>query len=114
MPPSRVMLIYTMPPPALAVDGQGRLLAAWTDARHRDADVLFRRSKDGGSSWSAPVRLNDDRVGNGATQYLPRCQWLLRDRCETTCAAAPTFGRRGLPSRPSAAQVVSPRSLTGG
>ncbi len=72
VPPERVMLIYTMPPPSLAADGSGRLFAAWHDARSGDWDVFLRRSVDGGRSWEAPQRLNDDPPGNGRHQYLPR------------------------------------------
>ena len=66
------MLIFTMPPPALAVDREGRLFAAWHDARNGDWDVFVRRSTDGGRRWSEARRLNDDPVGNGRHQYQPR------------------------------------------
>lgn len=71
-PPQRVMLIYTMPPAALATDASGHLFAAWTDARNGDWDVLLRRSLDGGCTWQPPARLNDDPVGDGRHQYMPR------------------------------------------
>ncbi len=70
-PAERVMLIFTMPPPALATH-EGRVCAAWTDARHGDADVLLRCSRDRGRRWGGVRRLNDDRLGNGRTQNLPR------------------------------------------
>lgn len=72
VPPGRVMLIFTMPPPALAVDGAGRMFAAWHDDRNGDWDVFLSRSTDGGRSWGGPRRLNDDRRGNGRSQYLPQ------------------------------------------
>lgn len=34
------------------------------------ADVMFARSTDGGNTWSAPVRVNDDPVGNNAWQWF--------------------------------------------
>lgn len=71
-PPGRVMLIYTMPPPSLAADGSGGLYVTWGDARLGDPDAFFARSTDGGSTWGPPRRLNDDQVGNGALQDLPR------------------------------------------
>jgi hypothetical protein len=71
VPPERVLMIYTMPPPALAVEGSGAIDVAWDDARNGDADVFFRRSVDGGQSFSPPLRLNDDRVHDGRDQYLP-------------------------------------------
>lgn len=71
-PPGRVQLIFTMPPATLATDAGDTLFAAWTDARHGDPDVLLRRSWDAGRTWDEPVRVNDDPVGNGRTQELPR------------------------------------------
>ncbi len=71
VPPGRVMLIFTMPPPAIAATGT-RVYTAWPDGRHGDADVFFSRSDDGARSWQGPERLNDDRPGNGLTQSLPR------------------------------------------
>lgn len=71
-PPERVILIFTMPAPAFATDDQEQLFLAWPDARFGDADVLLRRSTDGGRSWAPVQRLNDDPLGNGRSQYLPR------------------------------------------
>lgn len=70
-PNERVALVFTMPPPALVADDR-RLCAAWTDARNGDADAVIRCSFDGGRSWQELRRLNDDAVGNGRSQYLPR------------------------------------------
>jgi hypothetical protein len=41
-----------------------------------DTDIFFKRSTNGGNTWSAPVRLNDDAVGNGRDQFHP---WLTVD-----------------------------------
>ncbi|MGH2772753.1 MAG: sialidase family protein, partial [Actinomycetota bacterium] len=71
-PPERMMLIFTMPPPSEAAGPDGRLFAAWHDARNGDWDVFLSVSKDNGRSWTGPRRLNDDPVGNGRNQYLPR------------------------------------------
>lgn len=72
VPPERIMLIFTMPPPALVADGSGHVYAAWHDTRNGDWDVFLRRSPDGGRRWDPPRRLNDDAMGNGRHQYLPR------------------------------------------
>jgi hypothetical protein len=71
VPPERVMLIFTMTPPALAVHGD-QVCAAWADGRHGDSDVLGRCSDEFGEEWGEVRRLNDDAVGNGLTQFMPR------------------------------------------
>lgn len=71
-PPGRVMLIFTMRPPALAAGEDGWLYASWYDNRNGDWDVFVRRSPDGGRTWKPPLRINDDRVANRRHQYLPR------------------------------------------
>ncbi len=71
VPHERVMVIFTMPPAALAV-GNDRVCMAWTDAREGDADVLARCSADRGRSWAKAVRVNDDPAASGPWQYLPR------------------------------------------
>jgi len=72
VPPERVMLIFTMSPPALASGPAGRVYVSWTDARRGDWDALLKESEDGGQTWSPLRRLNDDPEGNGRNQYLPR------------------------------------------
>lgn len=72
VPPERVMLVFTMPPPGLVTVGRDGLCAAWTDARHGDPDALLRCSENAGGSWSEARRLNDDPIGNGFSQYQPR------------------------------------------
>lgn len=71
VPPERPMLIFTMAPPALAA-GENRVCTAWTDARHGDPDILSRCASRQGHQWEALRRVNDDVVGNGIRQYLPR------------------------------------------
>lgn len=69
-PYARLMAAYIAPPPALAAGGK-RVCVSWTDARSGDPDILARCSDDGGRRWGTARRLNDDRVGTGAWQYLP-------------------------------------------
>ncbi|PLS76770.1 MAG: hypothetical protein CYG61_00385 [Actinobacteria bacterium] len=71
VPSSRIMLVFTMPPPAL-VAGPGRACLGWTDARFGDDDALLRCSSNQGRNWGPLRRINDDPRGNGASQYLPR------------------------------------------
>jgi len=68
----RVLLIFTMPPPAVAARPNGELCVAWADGRFGDPDVLLRCSSHGRRNWAAPVRLNRDNKGDGSNQYLPR------------------------------------------
>jgi hypothetical protein len=46
----------------------------WIDQRHGDPDVFVAASRDGGRTWEAPVRVNDD--GKGAAQLFT---WLAVD-----------------------------------
>lgn len=53
----------------------GRVYLVYTDrpdTSSPDTDIYDRYSDDKGTNWSAPVRVNDDPVGNGKSQFLPR------------------------------------------
>jgi hypothetical protein len=61
--------------PNTAVDlsngpNKGTLYVNWIDARNGDPDVFVMSSRDGGKSWSQPVRVNDDKVKNGKEQFF--------------------------------------------
>jgi hypothetical protein len=59
--------------PAFACDpNTGQLYLSWSDKSRGDADILFATSKDRGQSWTAPVRVNDDPLRNGANQFQPQ------------------------------------------
>jgi hypothetical protein len=49
---------------------KGTLYVNWIDARNGDPDVFVMSSKDGGGTWSSPVRVNDDPVKNGKAQFF--------------------------------------------
>jgi hypothetical protein len=70
--PTRRFLVFLPEFPSLAAGPRGSLLVAWADGRNGDEDVFLRRSDDGGRTWSAPTRVNDNRLGDGTAQYLPR------------------------------------------
>lgn len=53
-----------------------RLYIAWSDNRTGDPDILLVRSSDNGQTWSAPIRVNDDALANGADQFFP---WIAVD-----------------------------------
>jgi hypothetical protein len=44
----------------------------WADGRSGDEDVLLRRSRDAGTTWSDPVKVNDNPAGDGTAQFLPK------------------------------------------
>jgi len=48
------------------VTGQKNLAPAGSDP-----DIILNRSTDGGQSWSSAIRVNQDAVNNGKTQYFP-------------------------------------------
>jgi hypothetical protein len=67
--------------PTAAIDNSrtatdGFVYVAWADSRNGDADILLSRSTDRGTTWSAPIRVNDDPVGNGRDQFFP---WMAVD-----------------------------------
>jgi hypothetical protein len=70
--PTERFVAFLPPYPSVAAGPSGSLYVAWTDGRSGDADVLLRRSADGGATWTSPVRVNDNRLGDGTSQYLPR------------------------------------------
>lgn len=55
---------------------KGTLYVNWIDARNGDQDVFVMSSRDGGETWSAPVRVNDDPVRNGKAQFFT---WMAID-----------------------------------
>ena len=59
--------------PDLAVSGDGRLYAVWEDYRNGTypsaGDIYFAYSTNGGKSWSANVRVNDDGPAAATRRY---------------------------------------------
>lgn len=54
---------------------RGTVYVNWADLRTNggrdgDADIFLSRSTDGGRTWSEPLRVNQDRVGNGRDQFF--------------------------------------------
>ena len=67
--------------PVTAVDlsngpNKGSLYVNWIDSRNGDPDVFVTSSRDGGETWSAPVRVNDDPIKNGKVQFFT---WMAVD-----------------------------------
>jgi Neuraminidase (sialidase) len=49
---------------------RGTLYINWIDNRNGDEDVFIASSRDGGETWSAPMRVNDDPLKNGKVQFF--------------------------------------------
>ena len=56
---------------SLAAGRDTTMYAAWADGRNGDEDVFVRRSADGGRTWGAAVRVNDNPLRDGTDQFLP-------------------------------------------
>jgi len=53
----------------------GRLYLVYTDrpsTNSADTDIYVRFSNNNGATWSNRARVNDDAIGNGKSQFLPR------------------------------------------
>jgi hypothetical protein len=74
--------------PCMAVDNstgpdRGTIYIVWSNVGYpgintgTDIDLYLIRSADGGSTWSAPIRVNQDPPGLGKQHFLP---WITCDR----------------------------------
>lgn len=66
--------------PAMDIDRTGGARNGWiyiavTDKNiapaGSDPDIVLHRSTDGGNTWSAGIRVNQDAINNGRTQFFP-------------------------------------------
>ncbi|MGB8480041.1 MAG: sialidase family protein [Acidobacteriaceae bacterium] len=101
--------------PQIAVDARSgnhkhaHLYVTWSDTRNGDIDVFCARSVDGGRKWSAPVRVNNDSIHDGADQFF---QWLTVD--PVTGAVSILFYDRRLDPENEKTLVTLARSTDGG
>ncbi|MGC1646711.1 MAG: hypothetical protein WA741_12845 [Candidatus Sulfotelmatobacter sp.] len=96
--------------PQIAIDPKGkRLYVTWSDYRNGDLDVFLATSDDGGKHWRPPVRVNNDRVHNGAEQFF---QWLAVDPTDGSINVI-FYDRRGDPQNRKQIVVLA-RSTDGG
>ena len=64
----------------------GRIYMVYTEepiAENNDTEIYVRTSTDSGTTWSAPVRVNDDPIGPIRSQFLP---YITLDRTSGTVA----------------------------
>jgi hypothetical protein len=96
--------------PQISIDpAHGKLYVTWSDYRNGDLDVFFAVSTDGGRTWSAPVRVNNDALHNGADQFF---QWLAVDPTDGAINVVFYDRRRDPDNRKQV--VVLARSTDGG
>jgi len=66
--------------PQVAVDNSGGIRDGWIyivttefdiSPAGSDPDILLHHSTDGGVTWSAGIRVNQDQINNGKIQYFP-------------------------------------------
>lgn len=50
---------------------QGSLYVTWNDYRNNDSDVYMVLSRDGGTHWTQPFRVNQNPLGDGSDQFMP-------------------------------------------
>ena len=96
--------------PQIAINPKSRrLFVSWSDYRNGDLDVFLATSDDEGKHWTAPVRVNNDPVHNGAEQFF---QWLAVDATDGSINVI-FYDRRGDPQNRRQIVVLA-RSSDGG
>ena len=99
--------------PSFSVDhsqgpSRGTIYLNWIDKRNGDLDVFLRSSRDGGATWSEPIRVNDDPKGNGKQQMF---SWLTVDRADGSINII-FFDQRDLEGEKAC--LILARSVNGG
>jgi hypothetical protein len=87
---------------------KGTLYVNWIDARNGDPDVFVMSSRNGGDTWSAPVRVNDDAVKNGKAQFFT---WMSVDPVDGSVNVV-FYDRRDMPGTQTGLTLA--RSVDGG
>lgn len=64
-------LVFLPEFPSLALGPGGDVHVAWADGRHGEEDVFYRRSSDGGETWTQALRISDGPDSDDTAQYLP-------------------------------------------
>jgi hypothetical protein len=74
-----------------------------------DADVIMHRSTDGGATWSAGIRVNQDTLNNGKVQFFPCINVDANGGVNVAY-----YDNRNFPSVGDSCSVFISRSLDGG
>ncbi len=67
--------------PQIAIDPRrspkgGTMYVTWSDFRNGEVDIFLSVSRDRGKNWSAPIKVNNDPVHDGADHFF---EWLAVD-----------------------------------
>lgn len=65
-------IVFLPPAPSIAVDRTGRVYVAYQNARYSPSDVDLWSLPPGASKWQGPKRINDTKLHDGTSQYLPQ------------------------------------------
>ncbi len=74
-----------------------------------DADVVLHRSSDGGATWSAGIRVNQDAMNNGKVQFFPAIRV-----DENGGVNVVYYDNRNYPSVGDSCETYMSRSIDGG
>jgi len=88
--------------------GRGTVYLNWIDERNGDTDVFVASSRDGGATWTPPLRVNDDPRGNKRAQLFT---WMAIDPVDGSVNVVFLDRREGDGLQNS---VVVARSVDGG
>jgi hypothetical protein len=61
-----------------------RMASAYVGGQDGDADIFVITTNNGGTTWSNPVRVNDDAIGNGVLQDMPWASYNAAGRLVVT------------------------------
>ncbi len=101
--------------PVMAVDASngpnsGNIYVVWTNSgvpgvnTGSDKDIYLIKSTDEGLTWSDPIRVNQDPIGQGKTHYLP---WITCDASSGVLSVIFYDNRNTSPSQAEAWVAVS-------
>ena len=102
--------------PSMAVDrsggpNNGTIYITWSQRgvtpAGSDPDVVLIKSTNGGTTWTTPIRVNDDPLSNGKDQFFP---WSTVDQSNGQLLLV-FYDSRNVPN--SQAEVFVARSANG-